>query len=173
MTSLVEQLRAYLSTNEWGDGVHHEICDLAADRIEQLESALAVFANIKADDGDTFERWHPSVVIPCEVMVGNIQQARRALKGKSNVHRIGAGASGFVPECPTGEAGASNLPTTPPAQPSAGKWRGEEPADIAQALENWAKVERNDADQAWLEEAAAFIRHTLTNEGSHAPEGEA
>jgi hypothetical protein len=41
-SGLIERLRAYRPTNEWGDGVHHVICDEAADRIEALERRLEV-----------------------------------------------------------------------------------------------------------------------------------
>ena len=36
LLSLAERLRAYRPMNEWGDGVHHVICDEAADAIEAL-----------------------------------------------------------------------------------------------------------------------------------------
>lgn len=39
--SLVERLRSYRPTNEWGDDVHHVICDEAAARIQALETSLA------------------------------------------------------------------------------------------------------------------------------------
>lgn len=44
MSDLVERLRAYRPTNEWGDGVHHMICDEAAAEIERLREALEQIA---------------------------------------------------------------------------------------------------------------------------------
>ncbi len=41
MDDLKERLRNYRPTNEWGDGVHHVICDEAAARIQALETSLA------------------------------------------------------------------------------------------------------------------------------------
>lgn len=41
MDDLVERLRSYRPTNEWGDGIHHVICDEAAARIQALETSLA------------------------------------------------------------------------------------------------------------------------------------
>jgi hypothetical protein len=38
---LVKRLQAYRPTNEWGDPVHHWICDEAAARILELEAGLA------------------------------------------------------------------------------------------------------------------------------------
>jgi hypothetical protein len=40
-SGLVERLRAYRPTNEWGEPVHHVICDEAADRIDTLSRRLA------------------------------------------------------------------------------------------------------------------------------------
>lgn len=37
---LTSRLRAYRPTNEWGDGVHHVICDEAAAEIERLRGLL-------------------------------------------------------------------------------------------------------------------------------------
>lgn len=41
MDDLVERLHTYRPPNEWGDGVHHVICDEAASRIQALETSLA------------------------------------------------------------------------------------------------------------------------------------
>ncbi len=41
MDSWPDRLRAYRSSNEWGDPVHHVICDEAATAIESLRSQLA------------------------------------------------------------------------------------------------------------------------------------
>lgn len=40
MSGLVERLRAYRPTNEWGDPEHHMIVDEAASRIEALEGEV-------------------------------------------------------------------------------------------------------------------------------------
>ena len=40
MSEFADRLRKYRPTNEWGDGVHHTMCDEAADEIERLELAL-------------------------------------------------------------------------------------------------------------------------------------
>lgn len=54
------------------------IARLAAER-DRLKVALAPFAAIKADDGDTFDTWHDDVVIRCEITVRDLKQARTAL----------------------------------------------------------------------------------------------
>lgn len=41
MDDMVERLRSYRPTNEWGDGIHHVICTEAAARITELETSLA------------------------------------------------------------------------------------------------------------------------------------
>lgn len=51
-------------------------------RCARLEAALAPFAAIKADDGDTFDTWHDDVIIRCEVTVGDLKKARFALEAK-------------------------------------------------------------------------------------------
>lgn len=38
---LVRRLREYRPRNEWGDGVHHVICDESADAIVDLQRQLA------------------------------------------------------------------------------------------------------------------------------------
>lgn len=40
---LADQLRAYRSRNEWGDPVEHEICNQAADRLEDWEAYAIQF----------------------------------------------------------------------------------------------------------------------------------
>ncbi|MUO77668.1 hypothetical protein GOZ78_01975 [Agrobacterium vitis] len=37
---IVERLRTYRPTDEWGDGVHHTICDEAANEITRLSNEL-------------------------------------------------------------------------------------------------------------------------------------
>ena len=52
-TPLVKRLRAYRPTNEWGDGVHHTICDEAADTITELLEALeAIVAHFDTHGGN-------------------------------------------------------------------------------------------------------------------------
>lgn len=46
---------------------------------DRLKAALAPFAAIKADDGDTFDTWHDDVIIRCEITVRDLKQARVAL----------------------------------------------------------------------------------------------
>jgi chromosome segregation ATPase len=49
-------------------------------RAERLREVLKPFANIKADDGDTFDGWNDEVVIRCEITVGELKRARKALE---------------------------------------------------------------------------------------------
>lgn len=50
--------------------------------VEELRAALKPFAQIKADDGDTFDTWNDDVIIRCEVTVGDLKKARSALEAK-------------------------------------------------------------------------------------------
>lgn len=43
MADIAQQLREYRPINEWGDPVHHTICDEAALEIERLRAVLAPF----------------------------------------------------------------------------------------------------------------------------------
>lgn len=47
---------------------------------ERLREALKPFANIKADDGDTFEGYNDDVIIKCEITVGDLKKARKAME---------------------------------------------------------------------------------------------
>ena len=40
-SGLVNRLRSYRPADEWGDPVHHVICDSAANRIQSLEAQVA------------------------------------------------------------------------------------------------------------------------------------
>ena len=55
--------------------------ELLQAEVERLKAALAPFAAIKADDGDTFDTWHDDVIIRCEITVRDLKQARAALAG--------------------------------------------------------------------------------------------
>ena len=44
MRELVERLRKYRPTDEWGDGERHAICDEAADEIERLNVQISQYA---------------------------------------------------------------------------------------------------------------------------------
>ena len=70
----------------WLTGITSEetigVADEAAEAIVKLRDALTPFANIKADDGDTFDTWHDDVVIRCEITVGDLRKARAALKNE-------------------------------------------------------------------------------------------
>ena len=46
---------------------------------DRLKAALALFAAIKADDGDDFSTYDDQVVIRCEVTAGDLRKARTAL----------------------------------------------------------------------------------------------
>lgn len=52
----------------------------AAVHIEALESALRPFAVIRADDGDTFDRYPDECVIRCAITAGEVRAARDALR---------------------------------------------------------------------------------------------
>lgn len=56
--------------------------EAAEARVEQLCKALAPFANIKADDGDTFDNYEDQVIIRCEITAGDLRKARKALEGR-------------------------------------------------------------------------------------------
>ena len=43
-SALIERLEAYGPTNEWGDKVHHTICDEAAAALREAVEALRPFA---------------------------------------------------------------------------------------------------------------------------------
>lgn len=51
--------------------------------VKVLRAALQPFAGIKAEDGDTFDKWGDSVVIRCEITVGDLKKARKALAGET------------------------------------------------------------------------------------------
>lgn len=51
---------------------------------DRLKAALAPFAAIKADDGDDFSAYDDQVVIRCEVTVGDLRKARKALGGDAS-----------------------------------------------------------------------------------------
>jgi len=77
----VERLRSTFNA-----GTVEQILKVTQDRAEKAEAenarlkgALEVFAAIKADDGDTFDKWDDSVVIRCEITVGDLKKARKAL----------------------------------------------------------------------------------------------
>ncbi len=48
-------------------------------RADRLRVALTLFSNIKADDGDTFDGYDDQVIIRCEITVGDLGKARKAL----------------------------------------------------------------------------------------------
>jgi hypothetical protein len=55
MTELVQRLRDYRPTNEWGDGVHHVICDEAADEIQRLRAGIKRLSDEEEiTDGEAF-----------------------------------------------------------------------------------------------------------------------
>lgn len=45
-SEIVNRLRTYRPTNEWGDGVHHVICDESADAIEASRAAVAELVEV-------------------------------------------------------------------------------------------------------------------------------
>lgn len=60
--------------------------DTLLEIITVLASALERFANIRADDGDTFAAYPREVIIRCEVSVGEIHDARAAMKKLQDWH---------------------------------------------------------------------------------------
>lgn len=92
-------------------------------RAERLHEALAPFAAIKADDGDTFDTWGDQVVIRCEITVRDLRKAREALAQKAaGVAALEVAGAGLSPA--SGQA--------PAADPDVCVWtqyiRGAEPA---------------------------------------------
>lgn len=55
VVGLVERLRTYRPANEWGDPVHHTICDEAASRLLSLASQKAEYAEALKQAGRTIQ----------------------------------------------------------------------------------------------------------------------
>lgn len=49
MADIAQQLREYRPINEWGDPVHHTICDEAALEIERLRAACSEACDLLAE----------------------------------------------------------------------------------------------------------------------------
>lgn len=62
---LERRLREYRPTNEWGDGVHHVICDEAADEIARLRA-----------ENEALKRAAVTAALPLEalLLVGNVRE---------------------------------------------------------------------------------------------------